>query len=62
MSTVQEIEQALQQLAPEDLVTFRAWFEKFDANAWDRQFEQDASSGRLDKLADEALSASNQDD
>ena len=29
MSTVQEIEQALQQLAPEDLVTFRAWFEKF---------------------------------
>ena len=27
----------------------------FDATAWDTQFEQDVSAGRLDALADEAL-------
>ena len=27
---------------------------EFDAAAWDTQFEQDASAGRLDALADEA--------
>ncbi|MBA2244560.1 MAG: hypothetical protein H0W11_06365 [Gemmatimonadetes bacterium] len=34
---------------------FRAWFLEFDAEAWDRQFEQDVAAGRLDALADEAL-------
>ena len=34
---------------------FRSWFEEFDAEAWDRQFEQDVASGRLDALADVAL-------
>jgi hypothetical protein len=33
----------------------RAWFATFDAAAWDRQFEQDVTEGRLDHLADEAL-------
>jgi hypothetical protein len=28
---------------------------EFDADAWDRQFEEDVSAGRLDALADEAL-------
>jgi hypothetical protein len=27
----------------------------FDADAWDRQFETDAQSRRLDRLAEEAL-------
>ncbi len=35
--------------------TFREWFAAFDAAAWDRQFEEDATSGKLDRLADEAL-------
>ena len=34
---------------------FRTWFQEFDADAWDRQFELDALSGRLDSLAEEAL-------
>ena len=55
MSSVPEIEQAIRQLSPEELVEFRAWFSEFDADAWDRQIEVDAKAGRLDKFADEAL-------
>ena len=55
MSTIQDIEKAVSNLAPTDLSAFRAWFAEFDAEAWDKQFEQDVAAGRLDKLADEAL-------
>jgi len=55
MSTVIEIESAVSKLSREELSAFRAWFEDFDAEAWDRQFEEDAKSGRLDALAEEAL-------
>jgi hypothetical protein len=55
MSTVQDIEEAIQELPEKDLVALRAWFAEFDAGTWDRQFEQDAAGGRLDALADEAL-------
>ena len=33
----------------------RAWFAAFDAKAWDRQFEKDVASGRLDKIGQKAL-------
>ncbi|MGC8991083.1 MAG: hypothetical protein ACP5MD_13275 [Verrucomicrobiia bacterium] len=55
MSTVQEIKEAVCQLSSEELAAFRAWFAEFDASAWDQQFEQDISAGRLDQLAAEAL-------
>ena len=50
-----EIEAAVAQLSAEELAAFRAWFAEFHAAEWDTQFEQDASAGRLDALADEAL-------
>ena len=55
MSSLPEIEKAIQQLAPDQLTAFRAWFAEFDAEQWDRQIEQDAKTGRLDALAKEAL-------
>ncbi len=55
MSSVQEIETAVRQLSRKELAVFRDWFQEFDAEAWDRQFEEDARAGRLDHLADEAL-------
>ena len=42
-------------MSADELAAFRAWFEQFDADQWDRQFEADASSGKLDALADRAL-------
>ena len=55
MSTVQEIEDAIQRLSPSDLAALRAWFAEYDALLWDRQLEQDAAAGKLDALAEEAL-------
>lgn len=55
MSTVQEIESAVKNLSRSDLSNFRNWFLEFDADAWDKQFEEDVAAGRLDALADEAI-------
>ena len=56
MSTMRDIEQAIRELTPEELTRFRAWFAEYDAAQWDRQFERDVAAGKLDALADEALS------
>lgn len=55
MSSITEIEQAVQQLAPEELARFREWFAQYDAERWDREIEDDARAGRLENLADEAI-------
>lgn len=53
--TIHEIEQAIAELSPKELARFRHWFDEFDAQAWDEQFESDANSGKLDKLANKAV-------
>ena len=55
MMTMQDIEEAIRQLAPKDLAALRIWFAAFDAEQWDQQFEEDAAAGRLDALAQEAI-------
>jgi hypothetical protein len=55
MTRLERIEQEVAELSPEELERFRAWFAAFDAEAWDREIERDARSGRLDSLADRAL-------
>jgi hypothetical protein len=55
MTKIEKLEHDIRNLTPKELATFREWFASFDAAAWDRQFEADATSGKLDRLADEAL-------
>jgi hypothetical protein len=55
MSAVQEIERAIVRLSDEELRAFRAWFAEHDAREWDKQFERDARSGKIDALGAEAL-------
>ena len=55
MNKVHEIQYAIQRLSKEDMVALREWFEQFDAEEWDRQFEEDVKSGKLDDLANNAL-------
>jgi hypothetical protein len=50
--SVEEVEEAVVQLPPDQLRKFRAWYEKFDSEVWDEQIEKDASSDRLDALAE----------
>jgi hypothetical protein len=55
MTTAEDIEKAVEQLTPDELARFRAWFEAFDATQFDAAIERDVRAGRLDKLAEEAL-------
>ena len=55
MSTIEEIEAAVQQLPPAKRAEFRAWFQSFDVTDWDQQMEDDINKGNLDWLADEAI-------
>ena len=55
MSTLQDVEKAVQELSPDQLAAFRAWFVEYDQALWDKQLERDIASGRLDSLADEAI-------
>ena len=56
MGSIKSIEAAIEALPAAELAQFRQWFAEFDSAAWDRQLERDASAGRLDALAAEALS------
>jgi hypothetical protein len=57
MTTAEDVEKAVEQLAPRELARFRAWFEVFDANRFDAAIERDAKAGRLDAFAEEAIAA-----
>lgn len=48
MSTVQEIESAIEKLSDEQVEEIRAWM-------FDREISKDAASGLLDSLVDEAI-------
>jgi hypothetical protein len=51
MTTLDEIESAIQELSPEDLRELRRWFAEFDSDAWDRQIGADIKAGKLDAVA-----------
>ena len=53
--SAKEIEQDILQLNEDQLREFRAWYEEFSAKAWDDQIMHDATSGKLDDLANQAL-------
>lgn len=55
MTNVEHLEQEIRRLSAEELAAFREWFVAFDAVEWDHQIERDALTGKLSRLADEAL-------
>jgi hypothetical protein len=55
MSTVVEIENALQTLPVEDARKIADWLQEYLDEKWDRQIDGDIAAGRLDKLADKAM-------
>jgi hypothetical protein len=52
--TLHELEQTIAKLPPAELSEFREWFLRFDGD-WDEQIEKDATSGKLESLAQAAL-------
>jgi hypothetical protein len=56
MMLVQQIKKVVAGLPKMQLKEFRSWFEEFDASEWDKQFEKDVASGKLDGIASRAVS------
>jgi hypothetical protein len=49
-----EIKTAVRELSPKELAELAAFISKEDNVAWDAQMEEDAASGKLDFLFEEA--------
>jgi len=54
MATVEEIEQAIERLAPTDFVRLAAWVAARNHDDWTQQMDRDAAAGKLDFLFSEA--------
>jgi hypothetical protein len=57
MTTAEDIEKAVERLAPRELESFRAWYEAFDARQFDAAIERDIDAGKLNAHAEEAFAA-----
>lgn len=55
MSKVEQIEAELAKLTPAEARQVAKWLEEFLADEWDRQIEEDAQAGKLDRFIEEAL-------
>jgi len=53
--SIQEIENAVAKLSPQELSVFSQWFEEYVADQWDQQIERDAKAGRLNDALDRAV-------
>ena len=56
MATVEAITTAIAELPPEQVAQVRAWMDERAEAEWDAQIERDEHAGRLDALAERALS------
>lgn len=55
MTRVQKLEREIKELTRSELAAFRQWFQEYDAAQWDNQIEEDALSGKFERLAEKAL-------
>lgn len=60
MTRVEQLEEQIQQLSPAEFAELRTWLAERDWEEWDKQIEQDAASGKLDRLFAEAREAHQQ--
>ena len=55
--TVKAAEQAVKELTPKQMKSFRTWFQRYEAACWDKELATDAAAGRLDALASKAVAS-----
>jgi hypothetical protein len=55
MNRVERLEEQIARLDLSELTRLREWFERYDADLWDRQIESDAQNGKLARAAERAL-------
>ncbi len=56
MSTLEQIEAAILTLSPNEFQQLRKWLFDLDYERWDEQLEQNVADGKLEALAEEAIS------
>jgi hypothetical protein len=54
MTNVERIEAEIAKLSPDEFRQLVRWLAERDAALWDKQMEEDAGAGRLDRLWNEA--------
>ena len=54
MTSVIDIERAVQDLPEEQFSVFSSWFEGYEGKRWDNQIERDQQTGPLRDLMDKA--------
>jgi hypothetical protein len=52
MTTVEDIEKAIEKLGAGEFDRLRVWFEEYQAARFDEKITRDAEAGKLDRLAD----------
>jgi hypothetical protein len=57
MTKLEHIEKSIEALSDDEMKAFAEWFAELQADRWDRQIEEDAKVGRLDRSAEKALAA-----
>jgi len=55
MRSVEEIEAEIAKLKPAEVRQVAKWLAEYEAELWDKQIEEDAAAGKLDKFVQEAL-------
>ena len=55
MRSVREIEAEIAKLRPDEVRQVAKWLAEYEAQLWDKQIEEDAAAGRLDRFIEEAL-------
>ncbi|HBO96453.1 MAG TPA: hypothetical protein DE315_08540 [Candidatus Omnitrophica bacterium] len=55
MIKIRELENDVLSLPEKAFVRFSAWFHRVEAEKWDRKFEKDVCSGKLDRFGSKAL-------
>lgn len=55
MLTLKQIEAAILQLSPDEFRQLSEWFFELDNQHWDQQLEKDVADGKLENLAQEAI-------
>lgn len=56
MTKLEQIEKSILELSPDELRAFTDWFEEMQEQNFDKAIERDVKAGKLDALAEQALS------
>lgn len=59
MTKIEKLEHEIKKLSRKEFASFRDWFRRYEADAWDLQMAEDVKAGKLDKLAEKAVASHN---